>query len=205
MTVSKSIKADVDYAANKSTKDQIRQISLKLFAENGYENVTIRKICQAAKISIGTFYNNYGNKQDILLEIYNQIDDALKRVPSNLLLPFKEEVLVYLRTKVEAVVKFHETYGFPPVFIALQQSESSSLWLEDRDIYYHVFNAALKGQYKGEVRKDLEAQAIARKLLRCLLGLIFDWCMHNCEYDIMKMVDEDFDLLLDVFAAKPGT
>lgn len=183
----------------KNTRELIRQVALAQLAECGYEKLTIRRICRAAAVSVGTFYNNYTGKQEILLELYNEIDDALKKIPGDLLLPFKEEVLTYLRTKADTVAKFHETYGFPQVFLALQQSESDSLKLEERDIYYHVFNATLRGQYKGEVRNDLEAQDIARRILRCLLGQFLDWTLHDCDYDIVEMIDREFRLYLDVF------
>lgn len=186
-----------------NVKEHIRQVALRLFSEHGYENITIRKICKDADISIGTFYNNYSNKQDILLEIYIQIDDALKKVPSNLLLPFKDEVLAYMEAKTDAVAKFHVAYGFPPVFLALQQSASYSLRLEERDIYYHVLNATIKGQYKGDVRNDIDAQVITKKIMRYYLGVFLDWCVHDCSYDIVKMVNDEFRLFLDVFMTNP--
>ena len=204
MKAAKAVKKEMPEALGVSTKEHIRQVALKLFAEFGYENVTIRKICSRAGIAVGTFYNHYGYKQEILLEIYAQIDDALRKIPECLLLPFKEEVLAYVKTKARVVQEFHDIYGFPPVFLALQKSESKSLMLEQRDIYYYVVNATLKGQYKGEVRKDIAPEVIARKILRFLMGVIFDWSLRDCDANLVELVAEDFTGYLELFMVAPA-
>ncbi|MDR2892741.1 MAG: TetR/AcrR family transcriptional regulator [Deltaproteobacteria bacterium] len=204
MKAARAVKKEVPELSGVSTKEHIRQVALKLFAEFGYENVSIRKICACAGIAVGTFYNHYGYKQEILLEIYTQIDDALRRIPESLLLPFKEEVLAYVKTKAGVVQRFHETYDFPPVFLALQKSESKSLMLERRDIYYYVVNSIMKGQYKGEVRKDLAPELIAKKILRFLMGVIFDWTLRDCVINLVDLVDAELGWYLDCFVVAPS-
>jgi AcrR family transcriptional regulator len=53
-------------------KDMILQAARKLFAENGIEQTTIRKIATEIEYSVGTVYLYYKDKNDILHELHTQ-------------------------------------------------------------------------------------------------------------------------------------
>lgn len=51
-------------------KELIRQVSIEVMAENGYHNSTTDKIAQEAGIAVGTIYNYFRNKEEILEYIF---------------------------------------------------------------------------------------------------------------------------------------
>lgn len=53
------------------TKSQIFNAALRLFAVNGYENVSIRAIADAVGIKTASIYYHYKNKEEILDACYN--------------------------------------------------------------------------------------------------------------------------------------
>ncbi len=53
----------------RNRKESIVASAMKLFAENGYQNVTISTIAKAAGISKGLMYNYFDNKEHLLKEI----------------------------------------------------------------------------------------------------------------------------------------
>ena len=57
--------------ANKTTntKAKILKISIELFAEKGYENVTVREIAAKVGIKGSSIYNHFSSKENILEEI----------------------------------------------------------------------------------------------------------------------------------------
>ncbi len=57
--------------ANKATntKAKILKISIELFAEQGYENVTVREIAAKVGIKGSSIYNHFSSKENILEEI----------------------------------------------------------------------------------------------------------------------------------------
>ena len=55
----------------KSTKSQIFNASLRLFGENGYENVSVRNIANAVGIKAASIYTHYESKEKILEECYD--------------------------------------------------------------------------------------------------------------------------------------
>ena len=46
-------------------RKQIIEATKSIMDEIGFENVTVRGICKAANISIGTFYHYFNDKGDI--------------------------------------------------------------------------------------------------------------------------------------------
>ena len=56
---------------DRSTKSRIFNTALRLFAENGYEKVTVRDIAGAVGIKAASIYNHYESKEQILEACYN--------------------------------------------------------------------------------------------------------------------------------------
>ena len=52
------------------TRERLLSSSIKLLKEKGYQNTTVRDICNDARVSIGTFYSYFPAKDDLFLNIY---------------------------------------------------------------------------------------------------------------------------------------
>lgn len=57
----------------KNTRKEIVNHAIELFKQRGYENTTVLDICKACKITKGTFYYHFPNKDEITFEFYEQI------------------------------------------------------------------------------------------------------------------------------------
>lgn len=57
------------------TKEKILQVSLKLFARNGYEGVSVRNIAEELGMTKGALYKHYENKQDIFDSIIKRMEE----------------------------------------------------------------------------------------------------------------------------------
>jgi AcrR family transcriptional regulator len=59
--------------------DRIIHAATKLFREQGYEAVKMEAIAEAAEVAIGTIYNYYRNKGDLLVAIVSlEVEEVLK-------------------------------------------------------------------------------------------------------------------------------
>lgn len=54
------------------THQEIKASALSLFFEKGYKNTSVQDIVTASGYSIGSFYNHYKTKRDVLAEIWNE-------------------------------------------------------------------------------------------------------------------------------------
>jgi AcrR family transcriptional regulator len=68
----------------KEKKELIMETALELFATEGYHNVSVSDIAEAAKISKGLMYNYFGSKEELLLSIaHTGITDVTKAFDFN--------------------------------------------------------------------------------------------------------------------------
>ena len=62
------------YARN---REEILEAALGLFAENGFHNVTMQQIAQAAEFSVGTLYSFFANKENLYQALIREKADEL--------------------------------------------------------------------------------------------------------------------------------
>ena len=60
-----------------SKKDTVLSVATNLFAEQGFENTSVAKICEDANVSKGLVYHHFKTKDDILRQIFS---DATNRM-----------------------------------------------------------------------------------------------------------------------------
>lgn len=59
-----------------NTKERIYTAALKLFAEKGYGETTLREIAKESGVSLGLAYRYFASKEELLLELYNRLTEG---------------------------------------------------------------------------------------------------------------------------------
>ncbi len=62
---------------NQSTKEKILNVSIELFAQKGFKDVSVREIAAAVGIRASSLYKHYKSKDDILDTIFNMFREKL--------------------------------------------------------------------------------------------------------------------------------
>ena len=94
-----------------NTKEKILEAAERYFCENGYYEASIRKLAEAAGISVGSFYFYFKNKDELLLEVsrrqnekfIEKISESLGRTDS-----YKSDQKEWLRN---FILDLLNTYG----------------------------------------------------------------------------------------------
>lgn len=183
---------------SKETKERIFQAAKEILQKNGYENLSIKNICEVARVSNGSFYHHFQSKDDLLsyhLEEQPSIDPGLLDIPSNKESAKNTIVEVYLN-----YASYCEVLGVD--FIAG---------------YYHTRNQSLNPDIRTErpypivtvqqyLEKAVEANALQLKLsieeivtdIRMLvIGNAFEWSLRNGEVDMKENIRRSISHYLD--------
>jgi AcrR family transcriptional regulator len=57
----------------KDLKDQILASAIKIFNESDFKGVSLRKVASDCNIAVGTLYNYYPSKKEIMLDVFNKL------------------------------------------------------------------------------------------------------------------------------------
>lgn len=183
---------------SKETKERIFQAAKEILRKNGYENLSIKNICEVAGVSNGSFYHHFQSKDDLLsyhLEEQPSINPGLLDIPSN-----KE-------TAKKAIVEVYLNYA----------SYCEVLGVDFIAGYYHTRNQSLNPDIRTErpypivtvqqyLEKAVAAKAIQLKLsvdevvtdIRMLvIGNAFEWALRNGEVDMKENIRRSISHYLD--------
>lgn len=168
---------------SRKTKYKIFDTSIKLFTKHGFENVTIKDITNAANVSVGSFYNHFKSKQDVLLEKYRIADELFKEFVSEGIPGSnnKEKIKSYMLYYIEFVL----TEPFD--FTCILYTPSNTLFLRENRFMQTLLNPILEdAMNKGEFVSDLSIKEINEYLFLSMRGLIFHWCLHSGSFDLLE-------------------
>lgn len=159
---------------SKDTKAEIRKSALRLFAERGYNAVSMRDLADAVGMRQGGLYNHFEGKQALLsdlmethmVELLDALDTAMAGTNGT-------------RVRLEAFVRHHVSHhlNYPDdVFLAYMEirsldSDNRAKIIALRNRYEHVLRKILEdGRTEGLFRIG-DAAVHARMLLAMMTGV----------------------------------
>jgi AcrR family transcriptional regulator len=178
------------------TKKKIYDIAMKLMNKKGFDNTTIAEISKAAKVSVGTFYLYYKSKDDIFSEIYQKADVF-----------FKNQVFQELENKkpLDQIVGFFQHYARynqdrgVDAISQLYNTKNKLFIAKSRYMHILLEKILQAGQVRGDIKKDMSIQGIADFLFVMARGTVYDWCLHDGEYDLEANMVKNIERLLTIF------
>ncbi|MBD7912840.1 MULTISPECIES: TetR/AcrR family transcriptional regulator [Clostridium] len=180
------------------TKNKLYKISIELLEKQGYEKLKIEDICKKAGVSVGSFYNYFNSKNDILIEVYKRADNY-----------FENEVKNNLTStnNLDKIIEFFDYYGkyndIVGIDIMKQLYNSSNKIFPQKGRLMQVLlkEIILEGQSKNEISSNMTPEEICDYLFISARGLIYDWCLHDGTYNIVEAMHKYISLLITIFKA----
>ena len=78
-------------------------------------------------------------------------------------------------------------------------SDNEYFFSEKRSFFISLNTAIIEGQNNKEIIDDIPSTEIAWKILRFVRGMIFDWIIRDCCYDLEENGIKELSLYLKVF------
>ena len=147
----------------KSTKkEQIEQKALELFWKHGFKKVSIDEICKKATVSRKTFYTFYGNKNALIIYLYNKMIEDTYAIYKGIIesdLAFSEKLEKLFNYKLEATKNLSMEFIndlYNPDAVELMTFFKSSI---DNSMKF-MRDFLSDAQKKGELNPDLNLEYI---------------------------------------------
>ena len=181
------------------TKKMLFSSALQLLREEGFDKITIRDIVRRAGVSIGTFYNYYATKLDVYYETYIIADEYFDTIVKSEL-----EQIPDTHQRLHCFFDYYARYNCEisdPALTRLLYNADNKCFDRHSDIGMIPLLTSIveEGLKDGTLTATQSATEITRFLMISLRGLVYDWCTHDCSYDLRQAVADYSELLLKIF------
>jgi AcrR family transcriptional regulator len=190
------------------TKEKIFDVSLELFAEKGYDAVSIREIAREVGIRESSIYNHYPSKNAILDTIFEYFElELIKMRPPEARNPDKIHALTpdVFRERVNLTLNLLKTPKMEKIF-RLSSSEQFRDKRAQKIILYslikepHQFTKnVLQTMVQNKKIKPIDPQILAVEFQYPLFSLFLEYLLLRSENEDTRGVEKDISNHVDYF------
>lgn len=184
------------------TKLKITQVATELFKINGFDSVKIQDICKAADISTGAFYHHFKSKAEIINKTYEQVDILVmdkfqtKKFSSNI------DKLFFLLVEGASTMEKLGWVFVSEIYKNLLSINENYTIKPDRHMVLEVKSIVEELLKNNELESSLSSLDLTMIILRMSRGTVFDWCLHQGNYNLKSKMEFDLKLVLSNFKPK---
>ena len=178
--------------------EKLKKVAIDLFKTYGYNNVSVRQICNAAGVPRSTFYSMYSGKDDLVISIYTVNLDISEK---------KLEELAHTKNDLERIWAIYSQYIKLAMNVGTEVSAALMIIELNRNV--GIYDAMKKVrrysvalcqncQEQGLVTNPWPAEQLIPMVSASLNNQVFEWCRRKGDYPLMKNARMTFEALLNV-------
>ncbi|WP_072524619.1 TetR/AcrR family transcriptional regulator [Clostridium sp. Marseille-P3244] len=188
---------------SRETKEKIFQAAKRILGKKGYEELSIKNICEEAGVSNGSFYHHFKTKDD-LLSYY--IEDQPKIEPDLLELPADVEgvkrgiiqvYMNYVEYCRELGVEFMSEY-----YDTKNQALNAAIRTERPYPIVTVQAYVEKAIAAGIVKLNVKIEEFTTDIRMIVIGNVFEWCVKSGKADFEGNMRRSLGKYLDAVLCK---
>lgn len=183
---------------SKETKERIFRAAKHILQKKGYEELSIKNICEEAGVSNGSFYHHFKTKDDLLsyyIEEQPSINPDLLDMPNSV----EEAKIAVIRVYLNYVeyceelgVEFMSGYYDPK-----NQALNPVSRTERPYPIVTVQNYIEKAIVAGVVHLNVELEEFTTDIRMIVIGNVFEWCLRKGEADFTGNMRRSLGKYLD--------
>jgi len=200
------------------TRRKLFDKALEIFAVKDMEDVRIKDICKETGVSVGTFYNYYTSKEDLLMEAYRFFDEeVVSRAQKKTYASALEALYFIIAYQCGNHEGLFDEKADAQVLEILRHYEAGELLLwqqvlriqlktggksvieSDRSMNFYIRELVMRALSVGELVSCTPPAEIADTVLRISRGTMFDWAVRNGSYKAYEYAVKDVKHYLRAF------
>jgi AcrR family transcriptional regulator len=184
-------------------RERITEAALRLFAERGFDGVTIEQIADAADVSRRTFFRYFARKEDVIVAWKQQMAEELRAALDER--PDEESPLDAAHRALATVAS-----GFadrPELTLGLMRLFEGGPTLQpgaDYEDWDDVLADGIARRMDLDPRRDPAPRLIATVSFAVLTATIETWARDGGRQDLLALLDSGFEQLRRLTATPTG-
>ena len=166
------------------TKKKILEVALKLFAEKGFNKVTVDDIVKKSKTSKGSFYQHFRTKSDVFLVRFKEVDtfylEVYKSLPEDMdpvekLTIFSQKLMHFLEEEMgKDLMKV--------IYSAALESEEHTYFLESNRYLFKIMRRLLEEAIeKDRIDPKFSIEDSLTMVTQAYMGAIYHWGLQTTD------------------------
>jgi len=185
-----------------NTKKIIYDRAMELIRKEGYDNISISKICKEAGVSVGAFYHHFEAKENIIIESYKIVDEYYAQRANNLKATNTFDKIVEITSSGGEYIGKEDIDITCKIYQSLIYSGGEYVISKERPLFKILKDIIIEGQEKKEICNDIAPEKITEYILIFLRGIIYDWCLHQGNYDLEEKINRAMSIFIKSFKSK---
>jgi len=180
------------------SKNAIMEASVKLFSQKGFQESSIADIMNEADLGIGTFYNYFESKEEVLRSLLGKIIGEIQQSFAALQAESRSSAEVLEETVMLTVNILSENRFVLPLFLSAADRSAmpreASSHQGEAPAFKMIFDRIIReGQERGEFRRDIPAEIITEMFHSVFQAASFSSLpmsfKENVQYKLQLMMD----------------
>ncbi|MFA6849785.1 MAG: TetR/AcrR family transcriptional regulator, partial [Selenomonadaceae bacterium] len=172
--------------------------SVKLFSQKGFQESSIADIMNEADLGIGTFYNYFESKEEVLRSLLGKIVGEIQQSFAALQAESRSSAEVLEETVMLTVNILSENRFVLPLFLSAADRSAmpkeASSHAGEAPAFKMIFDCIIReGQERGEFRRDIPAEVITEMFHSVFQAASFSSLpmsfKENVQYKLQLMMD----------------
>lgn len=178
----------------------IRAAVDRMVSGNPFSEITIRDICSEVGITVGTFYNYFSSKNDLLLDRYIRYMESYENYYEECLNQVDEIEALKLIIKSYVDYAGSRIYNIYKEYIQIMVSEYDR-WVEvkSNSLADIIIKIVVKGQKNGTITKQIEPKDICSLIMIAMNGITMQYMTRDKDIlsndNLINMIIDSLDAL----------
>lgn len=171
------------------TKEKILEATIHLLERKGFEELTIKNICEKSGVSNGTFFYHFRTKEALMdyyltekFAEYREKNEMLRRT-DDFIQNIIQLYMAYSNYCVSAGMEFVSNY-YTPKNIALDTREYIQDTINSDSIIGNVYLELQQAKEQGDLQKSADTKQLAGYICTINKGIMFQWCLVRGDMDV---------------------
>ncbi len=158
----------------KDTKQHIFDAAKELFAKQGYDGVSMRKLAKQANISLSAIYHYYSDKDIMLQEIFDATNTQLGK--DRAMLKMRQTMSEALQDRLEFQFEHMGEIAFVLKYYLhnRDQFRQNETGFVPEKTSLHIEEVLLLGRELGELREDIDIRREAKVITHAINGFVLE-------------------------------
>jgi len=180
------------------TKAHIIEAALEIIKTQGLNNLKVRDICAKANVSTGAYYHYFDSKLSVVQVIAESFDDHLSETLRSYKSESAVETLLFIfLEQAEFIMSQTQSYALTKAFYGSLISMDRNYIFDQNRVYYQaIYKQVSRCIDEGIFEKGHTVSELTEYFYRSARGMIFDWCLRDCSYDLVEITRHDFDIAI---------